>query len=505
MREEELKFSASDDFVLPGLASLAADGGEVLRAGTRRLAATYYDSADLRLARSGVTLRRRTGEDGPPWHLKLPTGTVNVREELAAAGPEGEPPPELARLVTGWLRTAALAPVVSLETIRDAWEVRDQTGQALVELVDDSVTVRRDGETVARFRELEVERKAHGDLAASAMRGTATLLAEAGATGGEFVPKAIRALGAQALEPPDLTPPGPLPHRPAGGEVVTDALRRTVARLIDHDVRVRRLEPDAVHQMRVCCRRLRSDLRIFAPLVDPEFAAPVIEHVRWLGGVLGEPRDAEVLHARLHHTAGADPLAPLDERAIAVLDGDLAERERCALQALAEAMDARRYAEVLDALVEAALHPRLTAQARRPASRTLPRRVAKAWRNLETAAKLKPLDPDESWHAARIQAKRARYAAEAVAPAIGRDAARLADAIAEIQDVLGDHHDAVIAAQEWAELARRHPDDPAVILACGRLVERERAAARADRARFDRAWKRAARPRLTRWLAGSKR
>ncbi|NKQ58235.1 CHAD domain-containing protein [Amycolatopsis sp. K13G38] len=131
--------------------------------------------------------------------------------------------------------------------------------------------------------------------------------------------------------------------------------------------------------------------------------------------------------------------------------------------------------------------------------------MAKAWRNLEAAAQLKPLDPDESWHAARIQAKRARYAAEAVAPAIGRDAARLAHAIAEVQDVLGDHHDAVIAAQQWAGLAAQHPDDPAVGITCGRLIERERAAARANRTQFDHTWSRATKPKLTRWLTANNR
>ncbi|NKQ58541.1 CYTH and CHAD domain-containing protein [Amycolatopsis sp. K13G38] len=501
MREEELKFSVNDGFVLPELAVLAPQGGEVVRAGTRRLSATYYDSPDLRLARSGVTLRRRTGEDGPPWHLKLPTATANVREELTAAGAPDTPPAELARLVTGWLRAARLVPVVALDTTRDVWQVRDRAGRPLVELVDDAVTVGNGRQRTGGFRELEVERKADGELTAAVMRRAATLLTETGASGDAFVPKAIRALGPRALEPPDIAAPGPLPRRPTGGEVVTHALRRTVARLIGYDVRVRRGEPDAVHQMRVCCRRLRSDLRVFAPLVDSDFAAPIIEHVRWLGGALGESRDAEVLRTRLSRTAARDPLAPLDGHALAVLDTDLAERDRRAAHALAGAMDTHRYAESLEVLVEAARHPRLTARARRPATRTLPRQVAKAWRDLETAARLGPLDPDEAWHAARIQAKRARYAAEAVAPATGKDAARLAKAIAEVQDVLGEHHDAVIAAQHWADLAAQHPDDPTVMITCGRLVERERAAARTDRARFRHAWSRAAKPKRTRWLA----
>ncbi|WP_086865300.1 CHAD domain-containing protein [Amycolatopsis lexingtonensis] len=91
----------------------------------------------------------------------------------------------------------------------------------------------------------------------------------------------------------------------------------------------------------------------------------------------------------------------------------------------------------------------------------------------------------------------ARYAAEAVAPVIGREATRLAGAIAEVQEGLGEHHDAVIAAQQWAELAGRHPDDPAVTPTCGRLIERERAAARANQAQFGHLWSRATRSEFT--------
>ena len=47
----------------------------------------------------------------------------------------------------------------------------------------------------------------------------------------------------------------------------------------------------------------------------------------------------------------------------------------------------------------------------------------------------------------RIRAKRCRYAAEAVAPAVGKRPERFAKAVAELQDVLGEHQDAVVAGQ----------------------------------------------------------
>jgi CHAD domain-containing protein len=48
----------------------------------------------------------------------------------------------------------------------------------------------------------------------------------------------------------------------------------------------------------------------------------------------------------------------------------------------------------------------------------------------------------------RILAKRSRYAAEATAPLLGPAAARFAAAVADVQTVLGDHQDTVLA-EEW--------------------------------------------------------
>ena len=64
---------------------------------------------------------------------------------------------------------------------------------------------------------------------------------------------------------------------------------------------------------------------------------------------------------------------------------------------------------------------------------------------------------DEDLHSVRIGAKRCRYAAEAVAPTIGKRARTFARAAADLQQVLGDHHDAVVAEgwlRDWAAGAR---------------------------------------------------
>lgn len=62
-KEIELKLAIDGAFVLPDLTD-AAVVSEVRQDETQDLWAIYWDTADLRLARHGVTLRRRTGEPG---------------------------------------------------------------------------------------------------------------------------------------------------------------------------------------------------------------------------------------------------------------------------------------------------------------------------------------------------------------------------------------------------------------------------------------------------------
>ena len=76
-------------------------------------------------------------------------------------------------------------------------------------------------------------------------------------------------------------------------------LRKHAARLRSLDPLVRGDEPDAVHQMRVTTRRLRSTLQSFGKIIPRSGTEGVLAELKWLGGVLGEARDAEVLASRL--------------------------------------------------------------------------------------------------------------------------------------------------------------------------------------------------------------
>ncbi len=499
MIEDEIKLAVHGPFVLPDLVDPQRGIGAVESAGSRTLRATYWDTADLRMARNGVSLRHRTGEDGPPWQLKLPVpGSDRAREELAEQGGPRDVPAALRALVTGWTRAAVLVPVATLRTDRSVYNVLDAAGDAVAELVDDTVSVLDRRRVVARFRELEVERRSADDGTMDWLRDR---LVAAGAVEGQFTPKVVHALGPLATEPSDLPEPPKLTAGASATAVVGYAMAKGVRRLVAHDAPVRREAPDAVHQMRVACRRLRSDLRTFGPVVDPDWAGGLRDELKWLGGSLGAARDLEVLRERVARAAAADPLAPLDPDAVARIDAVLAEREKHALAEVEAALATDRYPALLERVVEAARHPAVTAEAARPAEEALTPLVAKAWRKLERAAgKLAEDDPDEDWHQVRIRAKRARYAAEAVAPALGSDAKRLGSAASSLQDLLGDHQDAVVATEALLGIASDHPDDIRLVVTCARLAERERAAARRARQEFPAAWAKARRSKNTKWL-----
>jgi CHAD domain-containing protein len=508
--EEERKYEVAAGFTLPDLSDCVPEGGRLIERPPTKLRATYYDTPDLRLARAGACLRYRRGDD-EPWTVKIPTDVPGLRNEISMAGSPSTVPNRLLDLVTGYTRGAAVAPVTTLNTVRQAYQLCDADDRVVVEVVDDTVSVTEGKRTVLKFREIEAERKAGK---ARLLDQVEIALRDAGATTTQqFVPKHVRALGLPATQPPDWPAPPPrLPKRPTAGDVVITAVQRDIARIVEHDplVRLRATvgrADTAVHQMRVGCRRLRSDLRTFADLVEHPWASGLRTELGWLARALGVARDAEVLRARLLRTAEADPLVPLDAASVARIDADLAARHEDALQALDKVMCEERYHRLLDLLLDAATNPRLSGPVAEPADPALAKMVTGPWRRfahggngVTGAAQLDPTSPEEAWHAVRVNGKRARYAVEAVAPVLGGDAAALASALADVQDLLGEHQDAAVAADTWLSIANADPDDHALAVTAGRLYERERTTVRAIRAAFPLAWRAASRRRLTEWM-----
>jgi len=278
-------------------------------------------------------------------------------------------------------------------------------------------------------------------------------------------------------------------------DVVRDAIAKSYARLIEHEVGITEgKDPEAIHQARVATRRLRSDLRTFEPFLDKRFAARLRGELRWLGADLGAVRDVEVMRDRLRAHAATLPVAEADavKYVLRRLDAD----REAARATLLASMRTTRYSQLREMLADAALYPQYASS--RPDT-TLTGVINQRWRKLKHAQRKLGAEPsDDALHNVRIRAKRCRYAAEACGPALGKAAKKFAKAMADVQDVLGEHHDAVVSLAWLAKTAPECTSGQAYAL--GRLAEIEHAAADASRAQFRTVWKRASDKKLRRFL-----
>jgi CHAD domain-containing protein len=491
--ERERKYEGDAATALPSLAlpsltdapTTAGQAGRItaVAAPSESLRAVYYDTPDLRLLARRITLRRRTGGHDAGWHLKLPAAD-GARLELglpldasaSATDPDAprDVPAEFLARVRAYVRDGRLAPVARLATERRRTLLRDDADRTLVELADDAVTAQALDATGAvrhaeSWHEVEAE-LVDGD--AELLDVVERRLLEAGLHRSASASKLARALGReapagagaeQAAAPGETGQPGALavtaesaePAKPEPGSIgalLAALLRQQVGQLLAQDAEVRRDAPDAVHQMRVCARRLRSTLRVHERLLRLDEVAGLEEDLRWLGRTLGAARDREVLGERL--------LRDLDTLDLVERPGPMRRRLRAwaqegyrtAWRETVRELESPRYFALLDALDALAARPPLRGRAARPVAkevrRLLTREQRRACGRVAQALELAPgAERDEAMHAARRAAKRARYAGEGAAQP------RYASAMKALQTLLGERQDALMATQALPSLA----------------------------------------------------
>lgn len=283
--EREIKFDVSSDFRLAAL-NLDAPNLEILPPAVKELDAIYFDTADLRLARCGITLRHRSGESRP-WTLKLPdrgSGGELARLELRAEGNVDSVPDDFSYIVAGYSAAAPLVSAIRLRSHRHVVQLVTEGAELAVELVDDVVTVTGLGEEAisTQFREVEVEFTESADP--ECVRAIVGDLEAAGAIRSNNPPKAIRALGPAAALAPAI-PFAELPPDGTAEETAAAVLQRAVATLLARDLEVRaKLEPDLA-ELATLIVAIRWVVTWLAPLLGP-MAGTLLDHVLLLGAEL---------------------------------------------------------------------------------------------------------------------------------------------------------------------------------------------------------------------------
>ncbi|CAO5161040.1 Metal-binding protein [Frankia sp. AiPs1] len=508
-REVETKFDVEESFVVPplsGVDGIASAAGPV----EERLDALYFDTEDLRLARNRITLRRREGGHDAGWHLKLPADGAG-RDEIsrpldAAERNEGDSPipDEFVDVVAAITRRRPLRPVARLRTVRQATTLRDQEGRDIAELAEDTVHAQTFGATTIslRWRELEVELLGDNH---DVLPATTAVLLGAGAQPASGPSKLVRALGTRAAEA-ELPAHDSAARGTTAGQAIQDYLSTHTAALLAADARVRLDEPESVHDLRVAARRLRSTLRTFGPLFDSPTPAWLEARLRELNLLLNDARDGEVQLDRFGQATRAldqaDVLGPVDARVQGHLRSlGLRGRERALVWLRGE-----EYAHFVEELVAFVREPAFSALGRRPARGTLRKPVRSTDRTLRRRVRRALTEPpgpqrDAALHAARKAAKRLRYAGEAVAPALGPDAARHAGRAKKIQNLLGEHQDCVVAQDTLRAFAIAANLAGESSFTYGLLLGGERERARDTQDSFAARWPKLSRKRDRRYLS----
>ena len=489
--EREHKYELRPDAKLPSLERIS---GVVAAMGPnpQRLEAVYYDTPNLRLARAGVTLRRRSGGPDAGWHLKVPADSdtrTEIRFPLSAG--TTAPPAELTAMTLGQTRRMDLVPVARIVTDRAGWRLVDGGGTSLADVADDRVAAQNllDCSAVRTWREVEFELAEDADVALLARADKA--LRKAGLRRSDHDSMLARVLGTDTGD-----------VGASAGDHLIDYLRDQVDTLVRNDLLARRDTEDAVHQMRVAIRRIRGSLRVYRRLLDPDRVRRVRAELSWLAGRLAAARDLEVMEEHCHGAVRALAQELVIGPVAARLTRHFAPARAEARRAVSRTLNSKRYLRLLDELDRMVADPPLRKRAHRAARAELPRHIGKACRKV--AGRVRDLDTtpeaDGALHSARKAAKRLRYAAEVAVPAIGKPANRTRKRAKAITKALGTHQDSVVARPVLRELGIQAQLAGENAFTFGLLYGLEAGRATAARERFVATWRRASTKRVRSWL-----
>ncbi|MEY4255265.1 MAG: hypothetical protein RLZZ141_492 [Pseudomonadota bacterium] len=446
------------------------------------LTSTYFDTDDQLLLRAGLSLRLRAGVQTLKASRPDMSGLFERSEwEHEVPGPHLD----LTRLTNTpladlGLRAEQLRAVVSIFVERRIAMVRTAP-DSLVEVALDIGHIETGGRTLD-FYELELERvegptRALFDLALS-MANETRLVAS-------FQSKADRGFAWLANQPAIALKAES--RLDLSGLTVGQALRAMVReglRHILHNGAMVRQERDveALHQIRVALRRLRSALGLFRSVAADDGFVDMRARLRSLSQLMGKARDLDVLIARLEASAVPSPR---------LLDALIQDRS-AAYDAVCRVLNSHAYGQAILTVMawaetgdwlgsswpQAELRDRPVLVFANAALERLRRKIKKEGEDLSTLA-------PEAQHRVRIRAKNLRYAMElfgSLYPDQIPARQDLIEAVKQVQDRLGVMNDRVVGEQ----LLRAHDRGPAAFDAGQALsqlyAQQENASAQAEQA-----------------------
>jgi inorganic triphosphatase YgiF len=458
-REIELKFACGPDDLAAVLAAAPPGDDE-----SRELISVYFDTADHALQKAGASLRVREQEGKRVQTLKRGEGLD--REEYEAPIDGLAPDPQLGPLPSLAPKGADLRPVFNVRVSRRQRTFRYQ--DAVIELALDQGEV-TGGEQKSPICEVELELKSGPPPALFAL---ARELSAAAALHLTFDSKAARGQALVAGEEQGARKSGKveLSEDLTVAEAFQTVARKALAQIAANAAAVR-AEPgaEAVHQLRVGARRLRSALNTFKPALEGERLEAVKTDLQWLSHACDKPRNLDVF---AEETLKPAELAQDAPPGVAALHKAIDAERRRAWAAAGETAASERFRALMIDTTEwvetGAWRGGKTAKG--PIEAFAADALDRHRKKFEKRRRTAKGGDDAARHHLRIEAKKLRYAVEAFSSLYGRKPVkRYLRSLKHLQEVLGALNDLVTAEPLLADLSL--PSQAA--FAAGELVGRK--------------------------------
>jgi triphosphatase len=481
--ESELKFRAGAGKLKP-LGDTRAAGVRLGECNASNLVSTYFDTPKQKLHRRGFTLRVRQVGNGYLQTVKSSASGNFARGEWETPVDSGAPDfREITRTPLGDIATKKLRrklePVFRTSVHRMTRMLH--VGSSEVELAIDrgNLVVGSKSEPISEF-ELELKKGRSEDLFRVAKlfnrRAGAELDLRSKADRGYRLANGDKLVVVHAgvVE---------LTDEMTAGEAFNVIAHSTLHHFSANADLVRKLDGEAIHQMRVGLRRLRAAISLFGDILPGASTAKIKAELKWLTNELAPAREADVFMKER-----VEPLAHEIEprRAGRALEQQFSARRRISFQQAREALETSRYRELLIEVIEwlerlrGHARPAAKAPIGKFASEILYRRVRKARKKGRRLDRLSARDR----HKLRIQIKKIRYAVDFFRSLYSGkaqdDLQRLSGRLKKIQQALGALND-FVAHQEMATQAALHAprkNRRAQAFASGMLVGQEREASK---------------------------
>lgn len=504
-REIELKLRATPETVDRLLASPLLAGGISGLTDAQQLDAAYYDTADLRLQKRGISLRvRKEGERFiQTIKSKGSAAGVHDRMEWETVVPDLTPRPDWVMNNEAQALLGHLVPGELVETCRTAIEreIRvvghKHNGEiAIIEIAFDRGTLEA-GDRSLPAAEIELE-LLKGDR--QALYALALELHDYAPIQIELRSKADRAYALFTEAPPQWHKGKPLRFAPKTtvDEGISTVFQSCFSHWMANEPAVlENNHPEGVHQMRVALRRIRSALTLFGSVLPMMQAGWLKRECRWIAGTLGSARNWDVFLEEV--------LAPLEakrpgDKSLAALR-DQCERARARhYETAREAIRSPRYTALVlnfsqwldeadwNATNNTTRGEILASPLKAYAASVLERhhrKLLKQGRGLATAT-------PEKRHKLRLSIKKARYAAEFFASLYGRKQSRyLIKDLSRLQNTLGDLNDLAVTERQLETIvyqAFAHPAHDDIIKGVGLVLGWGTASARRGESSLTAQW-----------------